>query len=480
MTLTITLDRVLSLPIADIKALQEGKTIATLPIAQVQKGWSFILYPHPEDECGGDTYLETWATCENFSMIHEVEKALILSSLTPWKQSELERFFEDRGHLSLALLRAYRLPEPIVISSTVSSGIKPGKFIGLSHFGEDFKESIQVTKVLPILSETIFANRQQQILKFRPPEYPELEELQGTIALYTQAHPEARKFDDDLRVFLGWSDLQKAQISDSNWTDETITITEAGNSSDGYLFEKLVRQAFIYLGFTNNLNNPKAALDPNGMGGAGGIDIYCEKPFPIVGECKASGLGNVGNAVCAQLINLGNTNLGKDRFEAAVKIIFAAGKLNTIHAEPAAKENKMNVMRPNTLQRLVELKSAHPGSIDLMELEPCLRSEPFGTDADSKVNKFIDNIWNELKIRSLIIRTVKTLQEGNEKNISSTVVRVHFNAIAATEIDYRLDTDSIAHSFLVELSSPLTGYLGRIKCDTWRGDRFYFLRDLIV
>lgn len=480
MTLTITLDRVLSLPIADIKALQEGKTIAALPISQVQKGWSFMLYPHSEDENTGDIHLETWATCENFSMIHEVEKTLILSSLTPWKQSELERFFEERGHLSLALLRAYRLPEPIVISSTVSSGIKPGKFIGLSHFGGDFKESIQVTKVLPILSETIFANRQQQILKFRPPEYPELEELQGTIALYTQAHPEAKIFDDDLRVFLGWSDLQTAQISDSNWTDETITITEAGNSSDGYLFEKLVRQAFIYLGFTNNLNNPKAALDPNGMGGAGGIDIYCEKPFPIVGECKSSGLGNVGNAVCAQLINLGNTNLGKDRFEAAVKIIFAAGKLNTIHAEPAAKENKMNVMRPNTLQRLVELKSAHPGSIDLMELEPCLRSEPFGTDADSKVNKFIDNIWNELKIRSLIIRTVKTLQEGNEKNISSTVVRVHFNAIAATEIAYRLDTDSISHSFLVELSSPLTGYLGRIKCDTWRGDRFYFLRDLIV
>jgi len=480
MTLTITLDRVLSLPIADIKALQEGRTIAALPIAQVQKGWSFILYPNPEDECGGDTYIETWATCENFSMIHEVEKALILSSLTPWKQSELEKFLEERGHLSLALLRAYRLPAPIVISSTVASGIKPGKFIGLSHFGEDFKESIQVTKVLPILSETIFANRQQQILKFRPPEHPELEELQGTIALYTQAHPEAKKFDDDLRVFLGWSDLQTAQVSASSWTDETITITKAGESSDGYLFEKLVRQAFIYLGFTNNLNNPKAALDPNGMGGAGGIDIYCEKPFPIVGECKASSLGNVGNGVCAQLINLGNTNLGKDRFEAAVKIIFAAGKLNSTHAEPAAKENKMNVMRPDTLQRLVELKTAHPGSIDLLELEPCLRREPFGTESDKKVNDFIDQIEKRIKIRSYVIQSVKALKEGGDSPVSASTVRTHFNIAFAPTLQEKLDPPEQAHSILIELSSPLTGYLGRTKGNTWKDDRFYFLRDLIV
>ena len=34
------------------------------------------------------------------------------------------------------------------------------------------------------------------------------------------------------------------------------------------------------------------------------------------------------------------------------------------------------------------------------------------------------------------------------------------------------------HEILIELSSPLTGYLGRIRGENWRRDRFYFLRDL--
>jgi hypothetical protein len=34
------------------------------------------------------------------------------------------------------------------------------------------------------------------------------------------------------------------------------------------------------------------------------------------------------------------------------------------------------------------------------------------------------------------------------------------------------------HHILIELSSPLTGYLGRIKGDNWQSDRFYFLRNL--
>ncbi len=36
------------------------------------------------------------------------------------------------------------------------------------------------------------------------------------------------------------------------------------------------------------------------------------------------------------------------------------------------------------------------------------------------------------------------------------------------------------HEILVELSSPLAGYLGRIKGEDWRRDRFYYLRDLQI
>jgi hypothetical protein len=33
---------------------------------------------------------------------------------------------------------------------------------------------------------------------------------------------------------------------------------------------------------------------------------------------------------------------------------------------------------------------------------------------------------------------------------------------------------------LIELSSSLTGYLGRKEEENWKSDRFYFLRDLTI
>ena len=40
--------------------------------------------------------------------------------------------------------------------------------------------------------------------------------------------------------------------------------------------------------------------------------------------------------------------------------------------------------------------------------------------------------------------------------------------------------DKELYDILIELSSPLTGYLGRIKEDYWKKDRFYYLRDLPI
>jgi hypothetical protein len=40
--------------------------------------------------------------------------------------------------------------------------------------------------------------------------------------------------------------------------------------------------------------------------------------------------------------------------------------------------------------------------------------------------------------------------------------------------------DKELYDILIELSSPLTGYLGRIKEDFWKKDRFYYLRDLPI
>jgi hypothetical protein len=473
MTGTITLDRILSLPETDIESLQEGKTIAALPIAQVQKGWSFLLYPHSTHETLNDVSINSWGTCESFKMIHDVEQLDILAALTLWNKFDLEKLMEVRGHLSLAVLKIYRLPNPVVVSERFISDIKFGKFVGISNL-EIENKFIKSSESLPVLSSTIFNNRYKQITQFQVPEHPNLEGLQSTIAHYAQTHSEAKVLDEDLKAFLGWADPQEFAKITPPWVKE---ITKSGNSSDGNLFEKCVRQGFITLGFTNTLKNIKASLDPDATGGAGGIDIYCEKPYSIVGECKASKHESVPNSVSAQLIHLGNTHLGKATFDTSIKIIFAAGKL-TDHAEKAAIENHINVMRPETLQRLVELKTAHPGAIDLLELKPCLESAPFGTDADTKVNDFIAKIWQKIEIRSQVIQAVKALKQDGDDLVNASDVRNRFNAFASSEDKFSKPEDT--HNLLIELSSPLTGYLGRTKGDNWKADRFYFLRDLIV
>jgi hypothetical protein len=472
----IVLDRILALPVDDVKALQEGRTIAALPIAQVQKGWRFMLYPHSESEFSGEVKLETWATCENFRMIHEVDQLLTLSTLTLWSQPKLEKLFEERGHLALALFRVYQLPEAIIIPESISSSIKIGKFAGFSAF----RQPVQLTDVMPILSETVFANRCRQIINFCPPEYPELEALQSTIAPYIQSNPYALALDNDLKAFLGWADPQKLTKPSFDWIEE---ITTSGNSSDGDLFEKRVRKGFAHLGFTNTLNDPKISLDPDAAGGAGGIDFYCEFPYSIVGECKASKSLKVSDnkdGAPFQLIKLGQKYLQPAGFNLAIKIIMAPGDL-TKDANITAIGNQMNILRPETLQRLVELKTIHPGSIDLLELKPCLEKAPFGIDADTKVNEFINQIEQKIKLRSQIIQSVKALKDDGDQYVTASTVRTHFNTAFAGALKMRLDTPEEAHDLLVELSSPLTGYLGRKKCaETWKGDRFYLLRELQI
>ncbi len=155
---------------------------------------------------------------------------------------------------------------------------------------------------------------------------------------------------------------------------------------------------------------------------------------------------------------------------ASIKIIFTSGNLTPDHAEPAVIQNKMNVMRPETLQRLVERKTTHPGAINLFELKLCLESEPFGTDADAKVNQFIDHTWQKIKVRLNIIKAVKALKEDGDGQVTASDVRNRFNAFA--DHQDKLATPETAHDFLIQLSSPLTGYLGRIKGSIWRSDRF--------
>ena len=506
----VSLDRALCLPAADVTALLKGQLIVATPKVSVQKGWTFALYPYVDSARTtqiepeyhqptlslpmGPEYqqqplslaqaiitpqqvevtISAWARCENCIMLHKTDQVETLSNLTVWTRHSLKKLLQERQHLFLAFLRVYQIPELIVVSDHAVTSEKFGKFIGLPVLDQQFRNPLKVTQILPVVSDRIFAQRKQYLEEMRPPPHAELEKLHGSIAQL--ADPEAKALEHDLEVFLGWADYNAQPDPDLKWIS---TIASVGNSSDGNLFEKLVRKSFVKLGFTNSNVNLHASLDPEGCGGAGGLDFYCEEPYQIVGECKATKTDAVPTDTPGQLIQLGLKHLRK-QYDTSIKIIMAAGKLNG-HAKEITIGNEMNVIRPETLQMLVELKTQHPGSINLLELKPCLENAPFGEEADDKVIQFVEQVWQRLKMRSQVIKTVQELQESPKGHQpTANDIYIHYNAIFGRGPNVRLDEHS-AYNLLIELSSPLSGHLGRVQKEgDWHCDRFYFLRDLIV
>jgi Domain of unknown function (DUF1802)/Restriction endonuclease len=453
----------------DLNLLAQGRTIVVFPWVFMMPGQTFALTT--TDHSSAVKHPNYWARCESCKSIDTAADLQLLQQIVPRSEEILDRHFESKKFVFVALLRIYHLPVEIeVLPSRV------GDFSLL-------KQPMMVTNLQPVLADRIFAKRQQQLNNLSPSPYPQLEILQQQLVgvasplenLVSNPALQIDSFDRDLRIFLEWEQPspQPESFTDLNWIDR---ISAVGNSSDGYEFEKLVRKSFLQLGFTNSLNNIKASLDPDATGGAGGIDIYCDQPFSLVGECKASKHESVPNSVSAQLIHLGIANLDKETFDRSVKIIFAAGSL-TSHAQQAAVQTKMNVMTPTTLQRLVTLKADYPGSIDLRELERCLNQEPFGADSDLKVNKYIDSI--EQRIQNFI-HIISTLKNYLESQTFQEVGIDKFHVVFDLSHPSQKYSEEELYHMMIELSSPLSGYLGRVKGHDWKGDRFYFLRDLMI
>ncbi|MEG3868755.1 DUF1802 family protein [Microcoleus sp. Z1_B2] len=480
----ILLQTALALPNPDIEALIEGRMIAAMPRMFLNPGRTFALYPTDNSnmslikpkqmslfsESGqlelplvvlDKVSIKAWARCEVCQMLNDPESLEAVSQLTVWTTEALQQTLLQRRNIFLTHLRVYLLPQPLEMSVHPS-----GNFVSLP-------KSLNVTDSTPVLSDSIFAKRRQKLEKLEPPEHPELEKLQSALVHLSTTNPKAKQLDAEIKMFLGWSEKLPTTQPDPDlaWIS---AIAQIGNSSDGNTFEKLVRKSFIKLGFANSNTNPKASLNPESTGGAGGLDFYCETPYPVAGECKASKHESVPNSVTAQLVHLGLTHLGQDKFERSVKIILAAGPL-TNPANQAAIGSKMNVIRPETLQRLVELKAKQPGSIDLLQLKPCLEQQPFGEEADAKVNRYIDEVREKLKVRSHIVQLVKDFLERTK---STSVEFNQLHGAYAFSMSPQPLTYEEMHQILIELSSPLTGYLGRIKGQDLGRDRFYFLRDL--
>ncbi|GAP98603.1 DUF1802 family protein [Leptolyngbya sp. NIES-2104] len=453
---TTLLATALRLPHEDWQALTQGRAIATMPWNFISPGQSFALCS--DDFLRANNFkARFWARCELCQSIDRLDQLDMLSKLTMWTKQTVESKLAERGFFFLAYLRVYELSEPSEVSTTTK-----GDFLPL-------RTPITLVNSLPVISDRTFAQRKHQLENLEPPEHPELEALHSAIAQLTPTNSAAIHLEQDLKCFLGWADSATKDFlnSDKTWIRE---IARAGNSSDGDYFEKLVRKSFIELGFTNSRNNPKMSLDPDVTGGAGGIDFFCDAPYLIIGECKASKHKKVNDnkeGAPAQLMKYGGTYLSTAEFDNCIRIIMAPGEL-TEYADRTANGNKMNVLQPETLQRLVELKQAYPGAINLWELKSCLAQAPFSQAADDKVNEFIDRIQLEIKVRS---RIVQLLQNRAPQELGLEFIWGIYEAIDPP----RSLTQDQLKEILIELSSPLTGFIGRKE-----GDRFYFLRPLML
>lgn len=471
----------LRLPTPDIEALIEGRSIAIIPRIFVNPGRQFALYPSDTSsnalpieqyyrsnfiptaqkslaELGSETVqIKAWAKCERCQVLDDSESLDFLSQLTVWTKAGLEETRVKRGHIFLAYLRVYRLPQPIEIPVHPSP-----RFIPLP-------QPLTVTQDTPVLSQTCFEQCCRQMEERQPPQHPELEELQSAIASLSNHNLAAKELDQDIKQFLGWSSQAIGQFdSDFIWIK---TIADVGNSSDGHQFEKLVRKSLLKLGFTNSRNDPRASLNPEATGGAGGIDFYADVPYPIVGECKATKSEKVPSRTPGQLIQLGKNHLQQD-YDPCLKLIVAAGEL-TPDALRTTLNNQISVIRPETLQHLVELQAQHKGAIDLLKLKACLQ-DAYGL-ADDKIEQYLVDVRQDIAVRSHIVKSVKSFQENT--SLDKVGVDAIYGAYMGSKPPQSLMPNEL-RDILIELSSPLTGYLGRSKGNELNRDRFYFLRDL--
>ncbi len=296
-----------------------------------------------------------------------------------------------------------------------------------------------------------------------------MEELQSALASLTITNPAAKQLDQHIKAFLGWTTEELIQQPDPHlsWIndiaalgDRSIELEEKkSNYQAGTDFEYIAHRSLEFLGFK---------VEEAYKGGAGGLDLFCSQPYLLVCECKAGKL--IPSGTVEELIKLGGMHLGAGQFLNSTKLVIGPGNPSTDMLK-AAKEWKVSIINAMTLQKLVELKAKYPGAINLFELKQYLES---GQNS-YKIDEYIEKVEKNIYLRAHLVQLVKKHQENTGDN--NVEVATLFGAYGYSNPPKSLNREEI-HEILIELSSPLTGYLGRIKGSDWKSDRFYFLRDL--
>jgi hypothetical protein len=483
-----TLERLLCLPSEEVSALADGQLICALPNVQIQQGLTFSLYPLAEDRLFiSDKYrpifskvetlsqqsqsqeLKIWATCEHSTILHDESQLKALSELTIWTETFLRSFFQERHYLFLSYLRVYQLPKLILVPKMILSE-KVGKFIGLSTLYPEqtlSRTGIKISQILPVVSDSSFVKRKQQLDELYPPEHPELEELHFQIAQMAIVNQSAKDTQLFIQEFLGWNVLRSHHKNDFNlkWVQSINELATRSQEQDdgrksnyqaGTDFENVVRKSLEFLGFK---------VEEAYNGGAGGLDLYCSQPYDVVGECKAG--KTIPDRSVEELDRIGKRHLQND-YSNAARLIIGPGK-PTPNLQQSAIISKTSIINAMSLQKLVELQANYPGSVNLIELKKVIKPG----QTDDKIDEYVEEVLQQLRLRSYIIQLVKKYQDSTKDE--EVEIGTIFGAYIHSSSPYSLKQLELKE-IMIELASPLVGYLGRIKGT----DRFYFLRELLI
>jgi hypothetical protein len=452
----------------NLDALKRGKVVSTFSKTYLAPDKSFALYPDLQIKNSDLVTVDLWAeckSCENIDITFGIEK---LSQLTALPSEELEAIFQQRASIFLLVLRVYKLPNSIQVQQQST-----GNFIPLP-------EIVTISEKLPILDDEQFKEIQEQskdlellIVPKQPSDYFETDDDFLAINPSLLNDPSS-KLNDDLDAS---TKGEKYQNHDLSWIQTISSLGDRSIEGDksessyqaGTKFENIVKQSLEFLGFT---------VDISHKGGAGGLDLFCSHPYPVAGECKA-GRSKSDKAV-EQVDRIAKRILKQNYLLASGLVILGSGDepskqlVESAIASKVAGSIKISIIKAITLQKLVELKAKYDGAIDLFELKKCLQ----GGQIDKKIDEYIQKVESEIKLRSQIVQIVKEEQYADQY-VSVTEIRSTYNAKYVTEPIQRLG-DPVVKDLLIELSSPLAGYLGRVKGNGEKGDRFYYLRDLPI
>ena len=440
---SLYLDEVLILVCQDYEALISGHRIIFLYNA-FAPGRLFVILPQGSQRITPKYFVEI---IDNDVNINDESRQLILKSLYT-SGTELQIALEKIGQASLLTVRVYTFLSQTSVKYLPSLG-----FMKLS-------EPIAVDQYRPILDDHTF----EQLCR-NPTQPPnELAQLIPKLQTLTLTNPQAEAFIATLQAHQQQKPRPRFPIPDWITNQDIIKFGEGSIQEDdsvhaqGTRFENIVRKALDFLGFS---------VDEYHKGGAGGIDFFISKPYPIIGECKSG--KSIPSDTPNQLVRLGITHLGTDWLTKAVKLIIASGS-PTENVSKFAQKSDTCIMNHHTLQKLVSLHAQYPNAINLWELKKYL----VAGNAEEKIAQYLQQVRQSIVTRAFIIKLVKYLQSRSCKKYIS---------LEAIEAGYALYKQPPLNRselliILLELSSPLTGYLGRYVTTQPKSYYFYYLHDL--